>query len=71
MRRASSVKRRKAIAAAGAALWVASVALAQAPRVVVPVTMIDRIPHVTAAIVFGETDEAEGTGCYRSSIHVS
>ena len=27
----------------------------------VPVTMIDRIPHVTAAIVFGETDEAEGT----------
>src|SRR5438034_134549 len=92
MRRASFVKRRRAIAAAGAAWSIASVALAQAPRVVVPlqyspgapifidarvfdpkafrpaatatrvpVTMIDRIPHVTAAIVFGETDEAEGT----------
>jgi hypothetical protein len=27
----------------------------------VPVTMIDRIPNVTATIVFGETDEAGGT----------
>lgn len=53
MRRASSVKRRRTIATAGAALWVAGVALAQAPRVVVPVQYSPGAPIFIDARVNG------------------
>ena len=53
MRRASFVKRRRAIAAAGAALSIASVALAQAPRVVVPVQYSPGAPIFIDARVNG------------------